>query len=145
MIFTKLQKRIVYLVIVLGILLIPSFYVLAQETPAPTGDTGGGKTIDYGLGATAKEAYGTDVKKLENQPNVITGAIIGVVLAALGIIFMIQIIIAGIIWMGASGNEEKITKARNTIIHSTIGLVIVVGAYALVNYVLQGIFAAVFK
>jgi len=45
--------------------------------------------------------------------------------------------------MTASGNEEKITKAKQNLIHSTIGLLIVVGAYALVNFLLDILITAV--
>jgi len=89
---------------------------------------------DYGLGATATKAYG----KLPsvNNPRDILADLLGVVLSALGIIFLVQIVIAGIKWLTAQGEEEKITAAKQQIIHSIIGLVIVVSAYAIVKFVL---------
>lgn len=127
--------------LLVGVLLIPSFYAYyayAAETPKD----------DYGLGKTAAQAYlgdNGDVKKLKADPREITGAVVGVVLAALGVMFMLQIIIGGIRWLSAAGNEEKVTAAKGTITHALIGLVIVIGAYALVNYVLQGLLSSVFK
>lgn len=90
---------------------------------------------DYGLGSVAKQAYGE--QQLQGDPTIIMGAILGVVLASLGIIFLVEIVVAGIQWMTARGNEEKITKSKDTLIHSIIGLLIVLAAYAIVNRVFQ--------
>lgn len=64
-----------------------------------------------------------------------TGQIIGIVLAFLGIIFLVLTIFAGITWMTSGGNQEKVTKAKNLIIHSIIGLVLILAAYATVAFV----------
>lgn len=94
-------------------------------------------TGDFGLSSTATQAYGT--LPSQKDPAVITGTIIGVILSTLGIIFLIQIIIAGINWLMAGGNEEKITAARKSLIHSVIGLIIVLSAYTLVYFVMAKI------
>ena len=116
----------------MGFLLIPIFYSLA-EPPDPT----------YGLNATAGQAYGRDPGTLEKNPITIIGIIMGMVLAGLGVIFLTQVIIAGISWMTAQGNEEKITKAKQNLYHSIIGLLIVMAAYAIVNYVFGGLMKAI--
>ena len=64
-----------------------------------------------------------------------TGQIIGIVLAFIGVIFLILTIYAGITWMVSGGNQEKITKAKDLIIHSIIGLIIILIAYAAVAFV----------
>jgi hypothetical protein len=133
MVFCKIKKIVVNLLVLVGSLAIPFFSCWAGSS-------------DYGLGNTAAVAYGVDKPdKLQGDPVVIMGTILGIVLASLGVMFMIQIVIAGIKWMSAQGNEEKITKAKETLIHSVLGLVIIVGAYALVNSVLQGLLLSVFK
>src|SRR3989338_8316995 len=43
--------------------------------------------------------------------------------SAVGILFFILMVYAGINWMTARENQEKATKARNTIIAAAIGLV----------------------
>ena len=133
--FNKINKFVVIGVIAMGLLLAPIFCSLADDSAQS----------DYGLGETASRAYDQPIGDLESDPTKISGVIVGIVLAALGIMFMIQIIIGGISWMTASGNEEKITKAKKTIIHSALGLIIVIGAFALTNYILKGLFSAVFK
>ena len=57
--------------------------------------------------------------------------IIFLVLYMLGTIFLLIIIYSGIRWMTAGGNEHSIEKAKNTINQAIIGLIVVVGAYAL--------------
>lgn len=62
--------------------------------------------------------------------NVISGF-----LGLLGIIFIILIVIAGFHWMIAQGEEEKIRKAKDSIRHAIIGLIIVASAYAITYFV----------
>jgi len=66
--------------------------------------------------------------------------IIQVILGILGIIFMILILIAGGNWMLANGNEEKVKKAKTTIRYLFIGLVLVLGAFA-ITYTLSSVFS----
>ena len=63
------------------------------------------------------------------------GAGISIALSLVGLIFLILMVYAGFLWMTARGDEGQVDKARKTIISSTIGLVIVVSAYALTVFV----------
>ena len=63
------------------------------------------------------------------------GDILGIVLSFIGVLFLGLMIYAGITWMIASGNEQTITKAKDMLINATIGLVIVLAAYALTSFV----------
>jgi len=65
----------------------------------------------------------------------ITGRFIFLFLGSLSAIFLLLIIFAGISWMMAAGNEEKIKKARTTMVHATIGLIIVLAAFLITNFV----------
>ncbi len=73
------------------------------------------------------------------QTDVITlsSRIVKVGLTAVSLVFFILIFYAGYRWLMARGEEEKIKKARDTIIASIIGLVIVVGSYAITNFVVN--------
>lgn len=66
-----------------------------------------------------------------------TGTLIQRALTLVGIIFLVLMIYAGILWMTARGNNEQISSARNTIIAAIIGLVVVVGSYAITSLILQ--------
>ena len=52
-----------------------------------------------------------------------------------GIFFLILMVYGGFMWMTARGNEDRITKARDTIIAAIIGIAVVVAAYAITVFV----------
>jgi len=58
-------------------------------------------------------------------------------LAVLGIIFIILMLIAGYNWLTASGEEEKVTKAKDMIQRAIIGLFIVIASYAITIFVFK--------
>lgn len=65
--------------------------------------------------------------------------IINAVIAVLGIVAVVVIIIGGISYMTSSGDAGKVKKAKDTILYGVIGLVIVVLAFAIVNFVILNI------
>lgn len=56
-------------------------------------------------------------------------------LSLVGTIFLILAVYAGILWMTAQGNEEKVTKAKDIVTQAIIGLAITLGAYAITYFV----------
>lgn len=90
-------------------------------------------TAQYQLDDFAKNAgYSTGAKEtVENKVQLVINA----GLSMIAIIFLVLNVYAGIRWMTARGNEELVTKARETIIAATIGLVVISGAYAITNFV----------
>ena len=95
----------------------------------------------FGLTGVATEAGLIKGGKVQTLPAVI-GTIIGAALALVGVIFFVLIIFGGVQWMTAGGSEEKIKKARDRIVHAIIGLVIILAAYTLVNFIFQAFTAA---
>jgi type IV secretory pathway VirB2 component (pilin) len=63
--------------------------------------------------------------------------IIQVLLMFAGAIAIIFIIIGGFQFIFAAGNEENIKRARNSIIYSIVGLVIILLSYVIVGFVIQ--------
>ena len=61
------------------------------------------------------------------------------ILSFLGIVFLILIFYSGIKWMIAGGNEEQITKAKDSIKGAVIGLVIIIAAYAIIFFVVSAV------
>lgn len=57
-------------------------------------------------------------------------------LAIIGLYLLIYLLYAGYNWMTARGEEEKVEKAKDTINRLIIGLIIIVGAYAISIFVL---------
>lgn len=67
----------------------------------------------------------------------IVATIIQAFLGLLGIIFVILVIISGYNWMTSAGNEEKVTKAKETLTRAIIGLIIIISAYAITYFVFK--------
>ena len=63
------------------------------------------------------------------------GKVLNIALSMVGVLFLGLMIYAGITWMLASGNDQAITKAKEMLISSTVGLIIVLSAYALTSFV----------
>lgn len=86
---------------------------------------------EYGL---AKVASQTPLMRSENLPTLF-GNVMGTILSLISIVFFGLMLYGGIMWMTARGNDEQEKKARNTIIGAIIGVLIVLGSYALVSFV----------
>jgi len=63
------------------------------------------------------------------------GLIINVVLSILGVIFIFLVILAGYQWMTAQGNEQSVTKAKDSMTRAVIGLIIVISSYAIWTFI----------
>lgn len=63
--------------------------------------------------------------------------IINILSAAVGIVAVIMIIIAGLRFVTSSGNPESAKAARNTITYAAIGLIVVAFAQIIVHFVLH--------
>ena len=91
---------------------------------------------DYGLGDTAAAAglssYGGSLQGA-------IGTVVGSLLSLIGIIFFIMVIYGGIMWMTSAGNQETVKKSINTVISASIGIVVVLSAYAITNFVLSSV------
>ncbi len=85
---------------------------------------------------------GTDKTGLSSDLPTVVATVIKAVLALVGTVFLVLTIYAGILWMTAQGEEEKVTKAKDIIKASIIGLVIIMSAYAITYFVTSRLTAA---
>ena len=67
------------------------------------------------------------------------GGIINVVMGLLGVVAVLVILYGGFMWMTASGNEEKVGKAKKLIIAGIIGLVVIFAAFAIASFVISNL------
>lgn len=96
------------------------------------------KTPLEGLNQTAGtvEAYKAQVgESHENFLQTTAGQIVGTVLSFVGVLFLILMIYAGILWMTSQGNEQQVTKAKGLLVNGIIGIIIVFAAYALTSFI----------
>jgi hypothetical protein len=105
--------------------------VLAQDNPYDRAQT-----------YTESVASGAGVDTGQDLPQII-GRIINVVLGFIGILLLVYILYAGFLWMTAGGNEDKVKEAKTMIKNAIIGLVIVIAAFAISNFVLNSIIQSV--
>ncbi len=103
----------------------------------PTGISGAlkGEFFKESLGET-----GAKIKPKE-EPTTATiarqiGNIIQNILQFLGIIILIMIIYAGVLWLTAGGSPEKATKAKGILFNAFMGALIIGAAYAITAAIL---------
>ncbi len=70
------------------------------------------------------------------------GTVIRSLLGIVGTLFMALIIYAGVIWMTAQGNDDKVAKAKKILSNSVIGLIIVIISYFMVEFLFDVIIQA---
>ncbi len=95
---------------------------------------------DTGLAATGGEAnYDTSDAVGGNLPAFIGLYIIQPILGVVGLIFFVLMIYGGLLWMTAAGNETQVKKAKEILVNSTIGAVLIVAAYALTSAIFNAL------
>ncbi|MFW0862708.1 MAG: hypothetical protein ACKKL6_03960 [Candidatus Komeilibacteria bacterium] len=86
-------------------------------------------------------ALGADYEPATPQDIIVN--IIRIALSLLSIIFIILIIVSGYQWMMAGGNSTVIDAAKKRIINAVIGLIIVIAAFAITEFVLDKVIDSV--
>ncbi|NQT49434.1 hypothetical protein HQ571_01940 [Candidatus Kuenenbacteria bacterium] len=109
-------------------------------SPALAADPPAGDTV-LGVLDSAGQGMGETAGAKKDLPGMI-GKVIKVVLSILGIVFLIILIYAGIMWMTASGDVEKVQKAQRMITQAIIGLFITLAAYSISSFVVEKMSAA---
>jgi hypothetical protein len=95
---------------------------------------------DFGL-TTAATTGGLSENQISQAGDIPTvlGNIIAIALSLVGVFFFILILYAGIIWMTASGAAERVESAKKKMTSAAIGLVIVLSAYAISNFIFSSL------
>ena len=66
----------------------------------------------------------------------LAGRIINAALGISGSLALVMFIWGGFLWLTAAGKPERIKSGQNTLLWAVIGLVVIFGAYAIVNFVI---------
>lgn len=80
---------------------------------------------------------------VNSDPGTLVGGLIKVVIGLLGIIFLVLTVYAGFTWMTAAGDPKKVDKAKGILTTSVVGLVIVLAAYTITDFVIQSLLGAI--
>lgn len=78
---------------------------------------------------------GAGYNTAEADVNATISTVIFAFFSLMGAIFLILMVYAGFTWMLARGNDDQARKAMDTIRMAIIGLIIVIGAYAITAFV----------
>lgn len=124
----KYFKNFIILISLTAILALP-YIVLAASQSLDNLKTVGEK------GDTAPYVQADQYKLAE-----IVGIVIQAFLGILGVLFLVYTIYAGYGWMTAQGEEEKVTKAKDTLSRAVVGLIITIGSYAISVWVFGKLF-----
>lgn len=119
------MKKFFQKLLVLGFFLLLPVSALAQLGSA-----------DTGLLATTEEGYQTSGASIISLPQFVGQYIIKPILALTGTILFALMTYAGFLWMTAQGDGKKVQKAKDILTECIVGTVILVGAYALSNFVI---------
>lgn len=114
-----------------GAFFVVPFQVMAAQSPFKTGSEMVNK-VGSEAGITGSGGGLTEI----------IGRLINVFLGFLGIVFLVLMLYAGFLWMTAQGEKAKVEKAVDIIKQAIIGLIVVVAAYAISNFVLSSLLNA---
>ncbi len=115
----KRGRQVAFVLIVILMFVMPQI-VLGQADP---------------MSEMEKVASDTGQDSVGSLTSIIT-KIIKAILGASGFILLLLFIYSGFTWMTAGGNEEKVKKAKNTLKNAVIGLLIVVLAWVVIDFVI---------
>lgn len=114
-------------IVATGSLTLPIYAALAASNPYTEAQN---KVSQVGTSA----GIGT-----QGELTTIIGNIINILLGFLGILLLIYFLYAGFLWMTSGSSEDNVKKAKTMMKNAVIGLIIIVVAYALSNFVLTQI------
>ncbi|NBS68186.1 hypothetical protein EBT31_04635 [bacterium] len=100
--------------------------------------TGNDLDLDASLGEV-----GSATGLSDNDLTTTIGTLINIGLSLLGIVFLFLTLYAGWLWMTAAGDSKQTGKAKDILITAVVGLVILLSAYAISNFVITQVQTAV--
>lgn len=71
-----------------------------------------------------------------NIPTIL-GRFVKAAIGLVGALFLVMFIFGGFLWMTAGGSEDRIKKARKTLVNATLGFIVVALSYTFVTIVFQ--------
>lgn len=95
------------------------------------------KTLDANTNFLNKTVAPTGLSTADIQTS--TGQFIQAALLLVGTVFLGLMIYGGFTWMTARGAEDKITKAKETVVAAAIGIAIILAAYAATNFITENL------
>lgn len=130
----RYKKYLITLSVAVLSLLLP--VAVVQPALAQQGSSGGGGAKQQVLGGL--QSVDNNNTTADTLPEGIK-SVINMMLFIAGAVAVIMIIIGGIRFVISNGDASSVTAARHTILYAVIGLVVIILAYAIVNFVVSNI------
>lgn len=104
---------------------------LLTLSSTPLGTIGGSDLGPFGLmGSTAGTGVAGGTNALRSVTAILSN-VIGIITVAASIWLVINILVAGLKWIGGSGDAKKIQEAQNSITNALIGFLIIVAGWTI--------------
>jgi hypothetical protein len=75
----------------------------------------------------------------EGDPRTAAVSLVKLLMTFLGIIAVIIILYGGFVWLTAAGNEDKVATAKKIIFAGIIGLIIILAAFLIIQFVITNV------
>ena len=92
---------------------------------------------NLGLNFVSNAGNGLGLSDANEDPRQMAVNIVKYLMTFLGIIAVVIILLGGFKWMTAAGNEDKVAEAKKLIIAGCIGLIIILAAFIIVQFVMR--------
>jgi hypothetical protein len=86
--------------------------------------------------------YGAATGLGQQDPRETIANVIKIALSFLGIVAVIIVLWGGVLWMTAAGNSEKVDQAKKVLFSGLIGLIIILSAFAVTQFVINQLIGA---
>ncbi len=115
--------------------------LVAPSLALPVAQADEEENILWGNGYT-QENFQEELGLNAADPRDTAAKVIRVLLGFLGIIAVVIILLGGFKWMTAGGNDEKVGEARKLIMQGVVGLIIILAAFGIAQFVISNLLAA---
>ncbi len=123
----KISKHLVAFAVI-SLLVLPVFV-----TPVLAQANFGLNEVETGLNGTLGNS----------DPRTVVARIINFALGFLGVIAVVIILFGGFKWMTSAGNEDKVGEAKQMLGAGVIGLIIILAAWAVANFIISNLNSAI--
>jgi len=129
---TIISKKVAVLVILM-MTIVPVFVLTLNANASTANDLLWGSqmgNIDSNIGLGNED------------PRTMAASVVRILLGFLGIIAVLIILLGGFKWMTAGGNEDQIGEAKKLLAAGVIGLIIILMAFGLAQFVINALYTA---
>ena len=131
-----MKKKILACLLAFNLLVVPAMAFSVSPAHAASGN------LNLWGDNYNDQDFSTDTGLGQRDPRAIVASVIRVILGFLGIVAVIIILLGGFKWMTAGGNEDKVAEARKLIVSGIIGLVIIMAAFGIAQFVINSLMKA---